>query len=178
MTNYIALLRGINAGKSRRVNMKELKALFERLGYVSVSTYINSGNVIFASDKDTQAIQRDIEAAFKIEFEFDVPTLVKSQRDMRRIAQAVPKEWQNDTEQRTDVAYLFQEIDSKQILDELPVNSDYIDIRYTKGALYWNVRREHYNKSRLNKLIGHKVYQSMTVRNINTVRFLAGKLPL
>ena len=42
---YIALLRGINVGKSVKVNMSELKKIFEKLGFSNVSTYINSGNI-------------------------------------------------------------------------------------------------------------------------------------
>ncbi|MDD2717999.1 MAG: DUF1697 domain-containing protein, partial [Candidatus Wallbacteria bacterium] len=91
-----------------------------------------------------------------------------------KIAGAIPADWRNDSVQKTDVAYLFPEIDSGEILSELPVNMDFIDMRYVKGALFWNVRRENYNKSRLNRMIGHKSYQLMTVRNVNTARFLAG----
>ncbi|MEW6586502.1 MAG: DUF1697 domain-containing protein [Nitrospirota bacterium] len=174
MTAYIALLRGINAGKNRRVDMKKLEALFERSGYADVSTYINSGNVIFYSDKMASEIRREIEVALKKEFKFDIPTLIKSRKEMQDIAKAIPGKWQNDAEQRTDVAYLFEEIDSKKTLDTMPVNKEYIDVRYVKGAIYWNIDRKNYNKSRLNKLIGHKFYQSMTVRNVNTARFLAG----
>ena len=49
---YVALLRGINAGKNRRIDMKELKLIFESIGCENVSTYINSGNVIFESNLD------------------------------------------------------------------------------------------------------------------------------
>ena len=47
MTRYIALLRGINVGGNTKVSMPELKVLFESLGFESVKTYINSGNVGF-----------------------------------------------------------------------------------------------------------------------------------
>lgn len=93
---------------------------------------------------------------------------------IRRIAAAVPDHWQNNSEQKTDVAYLFPEIDSEEIIDNLPVKREFIDILYVKGALIWNVRKSDYNRSRLNKIIGMKLYQQMTVRNVNTARFLAG----
>lgn len=47
MEKYIALLRGINVGGKRPVPMAALKALFEGNGYAGVSTYVQSGNVIF-----------------------------------------------------------------------------------------------------------------------------------
>lgn len=43
----VALLRGINVGKAKRISMAELKALFESLGYLNVRTLLNSGNVVF-----------------------------------------------------------------------------------------------------------------------------------
>ena len=44
---YIALLRGINVGGNNKLPMKDLAALFERAGCQNVSTYIQSGNVVF-----------------------------------------------------------------------------------------------------------------------------------
>jgi uncharacterized protein (DUF1697 family) len=171
----IALLRGVNAGNRRRVEMKKLKTLFESLGYANVSTYINSGNVIFNSSKKQDAISEEIGSCLKKYLEFEIQTLVKTEKQIKEIANAIPKEWQNDSVQRTDVAYLFESIDSSRTLDEFPVKKEYLDIRYTKGAIFWNVDRKNVNKSQLNKLIGHPLYQMMTIRNVNTARFLAGQ---
>ena len=172
---YAALLRGINAGKNNRIDMKNLKALFEGAGFVNVSTYINSGNVFFESAKPAGIISNEIESCLRDEFGYDIPTLVKTVKELRQIADKIPSAWLNNTDQRTDVAYLFREVDSVKILDELPVRKEYVDVRYTGGALYWNVLRENYNKSHLNRLISHKLYQFMTVRNVNTARYLAGR---
>lgn len=173
MTSYIALLRGVNVGKERRIEMKTLKSLLERLGYASVSTYINSGNILFRSDKTKSELQNDIQTVIQKEFGFDVPVLIKSQKEMKKIADAIPSDWQNDSTQRTDVAYLFDSIDSKNIIDSLPINMAYADVRYIKGALIWHMMRENLNKSRLNGIIKNDHYQWMTVRNVNTARFLA-----
>ena len=48
---YIALLRGVNVGGNNKVPMGELKACFEKAGFLNVSTYINSGNVLFDADE-------------------------------------------------------------------------------------------------------------------------------
>lgn len=171
---YIALLRGINVGTSVRVEMKRLRSLFESLGFADVETYINSGNVIFESDVSKKSALSMIQAAIENEFGADIPVIVKSQKEMKEIASAIPDEWRNDTEQKTDVAYLFDKIDSPEIIGKLPVKREFIDIRYVKGAIFWNVSRENYNRSHLNKIIGHELYHLMTVRNVNTARFLAG----
>lgn len=43
----VALLRGVNVGKAKRIAMADLKALFEALGHRDVKTLLNSGNVAF-----------------------------------------------------------------------------------------------------------------------------------
>jgi uncharacterized protein (DUF1697 family) len=170
---FAALLRGINVGKTKRIDMKNLKALFEAIGYHDVSTYINSGNVLFETSESVKIIVREIEQKFETEFGFKIPALVKSSIEMNSIVKKIPSDWVNDDTQRTDVAYLFDEADSKDIIDSLPIKKEFLNILYVKGALVWNVKRENYNKSHLNKLIGHKFYQFMTVRNVNTARHLA-----
>jgi len=49
MKTWIALLRGINVVGRRTLLMKDLAAIFERGGFGSVRTYIQSGNVVFES---------------------------------------------------------------------------------------------------------------------------------
>ncbi len=170
---YIALLRGINVGGNRKVEMKKLKALFESLGCTHVSTYINSGNVFFESGESGEGLHKKAGTALKKEFGFDIPVLIKTEREIKMIADAVPKTWTNDSEQKTDVAYLFGEIDSEEIVDNLPVKREYINIKYTGGAVIWNVKRKDLNRSHLSKIAGHELYRSMTVRNVNTARYLA-----
>jgi uncharacterized protein (DUF1697 family) len=46
---HVALLRGINVGRAKRVAMADLRALVEKLGYRDVKTLLNSGNVVFTA---------------------------------------------------------------------------------------------------------------------------------
>lgn len=175
---HIALLRGVNAGGLRRVEMGELRGVFARLGLGAAQTVLNSGNVVFSADGGGGAAAADvlrgnIEAAVKKTFNLQIPVLVLAGRQLSAIAAAIPAEWKNDAAQRTDVAFLFPEINSKKILGELPFNGEYIRARYARGALFWNLQKKHYNKSRLGKIIGEPAYQFMTLRNVNTVRRLA-----
>jgi uncharacterized protein (DUF1697 family) len=170
---YIALFRGINVGKTKRIDMKYLKNLFEKIGYTNVSTYINSGNVFFESSKPKHTVLDEIIYELLHFQKEEIKLLVKSISEMKKIANAIPDEWKNNADQRTDVAYLFKSIDRKQIINDLPVKREYIDIIYISGALIWNIKRKNYNKSQLNKLISHDIYQQMTIRNVNTARYLA-----
>jgi uncharacterized protein (DUF1697 family) len=63
---YVALLRGINVGKAKRVAMADLRALVEGLGFTEVSTLLNSGNVVFTAGKAGGG-KADLKAASLIE---------------------------------------------------------------------------------------------------------------
>ena len=52
MYRYIALLRGINVSGQKKILMADLRALFESLDLLNVQTYIQSGNVLFHSEKE------------------------------------------------------------------------------------------------------------------------------
>ena len=58
MTVYVALLRGVNVGGRGKVDMRELKKQVEALGCTDVSTYINSGNVIFRDRRAASTLTR------------------------------------------------------------------------------------------------------------------------
>lgn len=170
---FVALLRGINVGTSVRINMKELKEIFERKGLTAVSTYINSGNILFQSEKNRDDLRKQIELFLLEEYKQKIKTLVIDEETIVRIANAIPADWTNDDNQKTDVAYLFEEVNNEGIMELLPVKKEYLQLVYVDGALIWNVDRINYNKSQLNKIISNKIYKEMTVRNVNTARYLA-----
>ena len=55
MTRCVALLRGINVGRAKRIAMADLRALVAGLGFTDVSTLLNSGNVVFSAPRSNTA---------------------------------------------------------------------------------------------------------------------------
>ena len=51
MPRYVALFRGINVGKAKRIAMADLRALLGKLGYTDVQTLLNSGNAVFTGGR-------------------------------------------------------------------------------------------------------------------------------
>lgn len=168
---YVALLRGINVGGNRKVPMAELRHVFENQGFADVSTYINSGNVIFSADIEPCAV--DIERAIAEQFGFIVDTLIISQPKLTSIAEALPNEWTNDTEHKSDVAFLFSGIDKPGILSTIGYNPVVESMIYLPGVIITNISRRNQPKSSLLRLMGTPLYRRMTIRNVNTVRKLA-----
>jgi uncharacterized protein (DUF1697 family) len=84
MTTYISILRGFNVGGAKKILMSDLKAIYEGLGFSEVTTYIQSGNVIFqAADhiSDEQASVTIKQTIFQ-KYGFDVPVLVRTIDEM------------------------------------------------------------------------------------------------
>jgi uncharacterized protein (DUF1697 family) len=91
MQTYIALLRGINLGNHYKMKMPVLKSMFENMGFEAVSTYLQSGNVVFNStENDLSSLETRIEAQILEEFGFVVPTLVRVPADLQRIVDTNP----------------------------------------------------------------------------------------
>lgn len=174
MPTYVALLRGINVGGNNKVEMKKLQVVFETLGFSDVVTYINSGNIIFDSNtKNSVTLAAMIEQAIEKSFGFPVRTLVRDEKNIRAIAKATPLAWSNDTNQRTEVMFLWDAFDKKTTLKLIPINPAIDTLLYAHGAIIWHIDdRKQYTKSGLRKFIGTEVYKHMTARNINTVRKL------
>jgi uncharacterized protein (DUF1697 family) len=103
VTVYVALLKGANVGGRSKVDMRDLKARVEKLGCTDVSTYINSGNVVFRDRRSAKTLTRALEEALGRR------VAVRSLAQMEALCERIPEEWRNDREQKTDVGFLLDE---------------------------------------------------------------------
>jgi uncharacterized protein (DUF1697 family) len=86
MTRFVALLRGINVGKAKRIAMADLRALLESLGYRNVRTLLNSGNAVFdGPDEPAAKHGQRIRSAVASRLGVDALAVVKSAEDMAAI---------------------------------------------------------------------------------------------
>jgi uncharacterized protein (DUF1697 family) len=87
MPRQIALLRGVNVGGNRRVEMARLRALMEEIGYSDVRTYLNSGNVVFSGPRRSE---RHLETAIAKAFGFEVLVVLRSRDELADVVAANP----------------------------------------------------------------------------------------
>lgn len=117
---YVALLRGINVGGKNKVDMKQLKTVFEDAGMTSVRTYINSGNVIFdTSTRGRARIAEELEKAIARRFGFKVDVLVRDLKTMRALVTTIPRGWKDDSTTRCYVMFLWDEIARPSVLKQV-----------------------------------------------------------
>ena len=170
---YLALLRGINVGGKNKVDMKQLKAVFEEAGMTSVRTYINSGNVIFSSTVRGRArLSKLLEDAIAKHFGFKINILVRDLKSLRAVVKAMPTHWTTDQAMRTDVMFLWDDVNRPSVLKQLKIKPELEDVRYVPGVLIWRVDRKDVTRSGMMKLVGTPLYKRMTIRNCNTTRKL------
>jgi uncharacterized protein (DUF1697 family) len=107
MPGYVALLRGINVGGRNLIRMPALKACFEENGFEDVATYIQSGNVLFASSETkSAALTGRIEAMLAESFDYVPTVVVRSKKQLRAIVDGAPKGFgSRPAEYRYDVIY-------------------------------------------------------------------------
>jgi uncharacterized protein (DUF1697 family) len=86
MTACIALLRGVNVGRTKRLAMADLRKLVEGLGHTNVRTLLNSGNVVFDAHRvNVGKIAQSVEAAITDKFGFAAPVVVLTAGDLAGI---------------------------------------------------------------------------------------------
>jgi uncharacterized protein (DUF1697 family) len=169
----VALLRGVNVGGNNMISMKDLKKSFERIGFDGVSTYINSGNIIFkAEETDARKLERKIEQMLVKDFKLDSKVVVRSLSEMEKLVKSLPASWNDPDRWRYYVVFLRHSIDSEKILEEMPANADVEEIVYRPGALLWSALISDLTRSKIQKLSSQKIYKDMTIRNLNTTNKL------
>jgi uncharacterized protein (DUF1697 family) len=86
MPRYVALFRGINVGKAKRIAMADLRALLDGLGYADVTTLLNSGNAVFTGNTEPAATHAArIREAVLGKLGVDALVIVKSAKDVAAI---------------------------------------------------------------------------------------------
>src|ERR1700692_3807734 len=91
MPRYVALLRSVNVAGHGRIAMNELRASFEGLKYADVSTYIQTGNVLFSTgSKSETAMASAIEQRLAAYFGDSPAVMLRTVPDLLRIGRASP----------------------------------------------------------------------------------------
>ena len=170
---FVALLRGVNVGGSNMISMSSLKESFEKMGFTQVTTYINSGNIVFKTKEgDARKLEKKIEQMLSKDYELGSKVVLRSLPEMEKLVKSLPRTWTGDPNWRYNVIFLRHTIDSEKILDELVIKGDVEEVVYRPGTLLWSAQVSNLNRTNMIKLSSRKIYQDMTIRNLNTTRKL------
>jgi uncharacterized protein (DUF1697 family) len=91
MASHVALLRGINLGGRNKVPMAELREVVSSLGHTGVTTYIQSGNVLFSTEEtDNAKLAAALESAIEERFGLWSSVVVLSRDELAAVLAANP----------------------------------------------------------------------------------------
>jgi uncharacterized protein (DUF1697 family) len=171
---YIAMLRGINVGRTARIKMTGLVSVFESIGFKNVRTYVQSGNVICRySGNDIANLIKTIEVKLKSAFHQDINIIVRTATDMQRVIAHNPFLQEPDLD--TEILYVT-------FLSGTPVESGLAQFKQLQVGpdRFIIIDREiylycpnGYGKTRLsNDFFERKLHVTATTRNWKTVTAL------
>jgi uncharacterized protein (DUF1697 family) len=170
MTWYVALLRGINVGGKNLIKMAELKACFEEHGFQGVATYIQSGNVVFASSARGRAtLARKVEDMLAARFRYPASVVLRTLAQMQDIVERAPEGFgAQPAMYRYDVIFLKEPLTAPSAMKSVLVKEGVDQAHAGTGVLYFSRLISRASQSQLSRLVSLPMYQSMTIRNWNT----------
>ncbi|MDH3529834.1 MAG: DUF1697 domain-containing protein [Acidobacteriota bacterium] len=90
MPTFIGLLRGINVGGHNKLPMADLRSICEGIRLKDVRTYIQSGNIVFSSEKTPSRIALELTAEIDHRFGFAPKILILPADEIRKAAESYP----------------------------------------------------------------------------------------
>lgn len=173
MYKIIALLRGINVGGQKKIKMADLKSLLEETGFKNVSTYIQSGNILFkSSEKHSTMLKSKISSAIKKRYGFEVQVIVISPEYLNKILNNNPFIKQKIDTESVYVTFLSDKPSIDNIKKFDAVNYSPEEYFIDQKIIYLYTPRG-YGKAKLNNnLFEKKLKVYATTRNWKTVNTL------
>jgi len=170
---YLALLRGINVGGKNPVPMAELRATFEDGGYGDVRTYIQSGNVLFSSDRPAKELEDSIEALLEARFGIPLVVVVRSHRQLRSIVEKAPDGF-GAADHHCDAVFLKTGLTGAQAMRVVHLREGVDRAWPGNGVIYFDRVSALRTKSKMSKIVGTPEYKRMTIRSwATTTKLLA-----
>jgi uncharacterized protein (DUF1697 family) len=166
---YVALLRGINLGARNKISMPDLRELFEELGAEDVTTYLQSGNVVFGGSLEPSAIEGRIERVLGLE----IAVLIRTAAELERLVARNPFTGKAADARQLHVTFLAESPGAARVKQLDPERSPPDEYRVAGRDVYLYMPNG-YGRSKLsNAYFEKKLGVAATSRNWNTVTNLA-----
>ena len=174
MTTYISILRGINVSGQKIIKMDALRKVYENIGLKNVTSYVQSGNVVFtATTIDANKLELMISAEIKKGFGFDVPVIVLPVAKLKEVIENNPflKDRNKDTS-FVYVTFLASKPDpyNAQTVEDKKGTGE--EIFFTDNAVYVYCPGGYGRTKLTNNFIEKKLNVGATTRNWKTTNEL------
>jgi uncharacterized protein (DUF1697 family) len=174
MSAHVAFLRGINVGGHNKVAMSDLRELCEGLGFVGAQSVLQSGNLVFESDRQSgAALERLLEAATAERLGVTADYVVRSAAELKKIVarNPFPKEAQNDPSHL--IVMFLKTAPKENDVNALRASIEGPEVMRSDGKQLYIVYPAGIGRSKLaGTLIEQKLGSRGTARNWNTIQKL------
>ena len=168
MPKYVAFLRGINVG-GRKINMADLKMSFDSMGFKDVETLLNTGNVIFLTDKNQTSLKNLIEINLTKTFNYRAKVQVYGIDVLKKVINNYPFGVAS-LKEHDYVIFLENGLERTVVNEKLDLAFDE-KIKAGEGVVYWRVSKGSTLQSSFGKLLTRSAYKEFnTNRNLNTLK--------
>ena len=171
---YIVLLRGVNISGKNKISMKELKLELEQHEYQNVSTYLNSGNIIFDSDNyNEELIVKDISKIIKDKFNLNIPIFIMKYNYLKDLLNNSPTWWGTDDKNVYDnIIFIIPPTKSIEVYQSLGKEKENIEkSKEYKNSIFWSYSLKDYRKSNWwSKTANTSIKDEITIRTANTMK--------
>ncbi|MEO0508955.1 MAG: DUF1697 domain-containing protein [Verrucomicrobiota bacterium] len=168
--NYLALLRGINVSGRNRIPMEELESLCSNLGWNSVGSYLQTGNVVFTASKPASALELELEQVIESNFGFSIPVIVRSAPDFKACVAESPLSDLAASDPSRVLLYLAKSDILEDVLHNLETRSAAGERLFVRKGALWIHFPSGIGKSKLTPSVIDKAVGSTTTgRNWNTL---------
>jgi uncharacterized protein (DUF1697 family) len=174
---HLALIRGINVGGKNPVAMADLREAFDDLGFSAVSTYIQTGNVLFDGSGSTADLEAQIESALEARYGTRLVVVVRTHRQLRNVVGKAPDGFgARPDEYHSDVVFLRSPLTSAKAMGVVARREGVDEAWPGTGVVYFQRLSARRTQSRMSKIIGTPEYQLMTIRSWSTTTKLLSLL--
>lgn len=168
-TRYVALLRGINVGGKNIIGMKDLRAVMEAHGLENVSTYIQSGNVLFETDRPATTLETEIEVALEKAFKVPLVVVLRSHRQLKSVVDKAPDGFGTDPDTYyCDAVFLKAPLTAKQVMGIVALREGVDQAWPGTGVVYFARLGAQRTKSKMSRIVSAPEYKQMTIRSWTT----------
>jgi len=153
--------------------MEELRTVFASLGFVRVTTFLGSGNVVFETRaKDTRSLERKIEGALQKALGYRVPVFIRTQAELKEIASLEPTRGVD-----LNIILLASNLDEHSEAELFALKTKTDEFRVHGREIYWSRRKKPGTSLFATVPLAKVLHMPFTICGTNTIRKLVGKWP-
>jgi uncharacterized protein (DUF1697 family) len=183
VNSYASLLKGVNVGGRGKVSMQDLRGVFESLGMRDVETYVQSGNVVFKTNKsDATRMRKAIEEKIATDLGMAVTVLIRSAAQLEAVVRDNPFSGRAGDDAIKHVTFLAEKPSASKLADlaDIPdatkksFGTDEFEVDGSERTVVYVFCPGGYGRTKLNNTFFEKrLGVGATTRNWRTVTALA-----